>query len=149
MRSPMRHLPLVLSLFLALGPAAGEEPLRPLLPVPFTRVKIEDEFWAPRIETNRSRTLPHNIRTCEETGRVGNFSVAAGLEKGKFQGIFFNDSDVYKMIEGAAYTLASHPDPALDRELDSIIAKIAAAQQPDGYLNTYYTLVEPGKRWSD
>jgi len=118
-------------------------------PVPFTRVRIEDRFWAPRIETNRVKTLPHNIRTCESTGRISNFAVAAGIEEGKFQGIYFNDSDVFKMVEGAAYTLASHPDPALDAELDRIIAKIAAAQGPDGYLNTYYTLVEKGKRWTD
>lgn len=130
--------------------AAGADAALPVIqPIPFTQVRIADAFWAPRIETNRSKTLPHNIKTCESTGRVANFAVAAGLEEGKFQGIYFNDSDVYKMLEGAAYTLASHPDPDLDRKLDEIIAKIAAAQRPDGYLNTYYTLVEPGKRWTD
>ncbi|MBI4586128.1 MAG: glycoside hydrolase family 127 protein [Planctomycetes bacterium] len=120
-----------------------------LEPVPFTQVRLEDAFWAPRLETNRLKTVPHNIRTCESTGRLANFARAAGLEPGEFQGIYFNDSDVFKMIEGASYTLAGHPDPALEADLDRIIAKIAAAQQPDGYLNTYYTLVEKGKRWTD
>jgi DUF1680 family protein len=136
----------------ALPPAAESPPaagLAALNPVPFTQVKIEDRFWAPRIETNRKVTLPHNIKECETTGRIRNFAIAAGLEKGNFEGIYFNDSDVYKMLEGAAYTLAVHPDPALDRKLDDVIGKIAAAQQPDGYLNTYYTLVEKGKRWTD
>ncbi len=135
---------------LAAVPTAGADAALPALePVPFTAVRVEDAFWAPRIETNRSKTLPHNIRTCESTGRIANFDVASGRAQGKFQGIYFNDSDVYKMLEGAAYALAGHPDPSLDRELDEIIARIAAAQRPDGYLNTYYTLVEPGKRWTD
>ena len=68
---------------------------------------------------------------------------------GKFEGIYFNDSDLYKVIEGASYSLAAQPDSNLDKTLDAMIAKIAAAQQPDGYLNTYFTLAEPGKRWSD
>ena len=66
--------------------------------------------------------------------------------EGKFQGLVFNDSDVYKVLEAASYSLAAHPDPALEKTVDEIIAKIAAAQQPDGYLNTYFTLAEPGKR---
>ncbi len=136
-------------LLLLVVPCA-EDPIPPRWePVPFTSVRLEDRFWAPRLETNRQKTLPHNVRTCESTGRIANFTRAAGLEPGKFQGIYFNDSDVYKMIEGASYTLASHPDPALDEKLDRIISSIAAAQAPDGYLNTYFTLAEPGKRWTD
>ena len=127
----------------------AEPPARKLRPVPFTAVKLEDGLWAPRIETNRRETVPHNIDTCEKTGRISNYSKAAGKEKGKFQGIYFNDSDVYKMIEGVAYTLATHRDAALEAKLDQIIAEIASAQQPDGYLNTYYSLAEPGKRWTD
>jgi len=121
----------------------------PLTAVPFTAVKFTDRFWAPRLEINRTVTLPCNFKACEETGRIGNFEVAAGLKPGEFQGIYFNDSDVYKVIEGAAYTLALRPDSKLDATLDGLIAKIAAAQQPDGYLNTYFTLVEPDKRWTD
>ena len=65
---------------------------------------------------------------------------------GKFEGIFFNDSDVYKLVEAAAYTLSIYPNPVWEAELDEVIAKIAASQQPDGYLNTYFTLVEPTRR---
>jgi len=122
---------------------------RQLSPVPFTAVKVQDEFWAPRLRTNREKSLPHNFQWCEKTGRIGNFAKAAGLEKGEFQGIYFNDSDVYKVLEGASYSLADHPDPLLEKTVDEVIAKIAAAQQPDGYLNTYYTLKEPGKRWTN
>ena len=82
-------------------------------------------------------------------GRFANFAVAAGLEQGKFEGIYFNDSDVYKVLEGAAYSLADHPDPVLDQMTDEVIRKIAAAQRPSGYLNTYYTLVEPGNEWTE
>ena len=117
--------------------------------VPFTDVKFTDKFWAPRIESNRTVTLPQCFHQCEITNRIRNFDVASGAVEGKFDGIYFNDSDVYKVIEGAAYTLLVHPDPELDKYLDDLIAKFAAAQQDDGYLNTYYTLVEPDKRWSN
>jgi DUF1680 family protein len=117
--------------------------------VPFTDVKFTDQFWAPRIESNRTATLPQCFHQCEITNRIRNFEITGGMTEGKFDGIFFNDSDVYKVIEGAAYTLSVHPDPELDKYLDDLIAKLAAAQQKDGYLNTYYTLVEPDKRWSN
>lgn len=117
--------------------------------VPFTDVTINDDFWSPRLDTNRTVTLAHNLRQCRDTGRIANFARAAGLEEGAFQGAFFNDSDVYKVLEGAAYTLAEQRDPKLEAQIDRIIDLIAAAQQDDGYLNTYYTLVEPDKRWTD
>lgn len=120
-----------------------------LRPVPHTAVKLTAGFWASRQETNRKVTIPHVFRQCEETGRIRNFEIAAGLAQGQFEGIYFNDSDVHKMIEGIALDLALCPDPTLERQLDELIAKIAAAQQPDGYLNTYFTLVEPDKRWTD
>lgn len=120
-----------------------------LRPVPFTEVKVQDAFWAPRLETNRTRSLPHNFKWCEQTGRISNFAKAAGLVPGKFEGIYFNDSDVYKVLEGASYSLAYRRDPGLEKTVDEVIAKIAAAQQPDGYLNTYFTLAEPDKRWTD
>ena len=117
--------------------------------VPFTEVKLTDKFWAPRIEINRTVTLPQCFHQCEITNRIRNFEVAGGSVEGKFDGIYFNDSDVYKVVEGAAYSLWVHPDPELDKYLDDLIAKIALAQQKDGYLNTYFTLVEPDKRWSN
>lgn len=147
--SPKTRLATALLLLSAVCASAADNPSRKLRPVPFTEVRLTDSFWAPRIEVNRQKTVPHNIATCEGTGRIANFARAGGLEEGAFQGIYFNDSDVYKMIEGVSYTLASRRDPELEARLDGIIAKIAAAQWEDGYLNTYYTLVEKGKRWTD
>ncbi len=119
--------------------------------VPFTDVVISDEFWAPRMETNRRVTVPYDFKKCEETGRIDNFAKAGGLMEGDFEGIYFNDSDLYKVIEGAAYSLKIHPDPELEEYVDGVIDKIAAAQWEDGYLYTFYSLPErqPEKRWTD
>ena len=122
---------------------------RTLREVPFTDVKLADGFWAPRIETNRIVSLPHNFQQCEETGRFTNFAKAGGLMDGEFEGIYFNDSDVYKVLEGASYSLAAHPDPELEKRVDGVIAWIASSQQPDGYLNSYYELKEPDHKWSN
>lgn len=126
----------------------------PFAPVPFTQVKVAGGFWGPRFETNRTVTLWYDFKKCEETNRIANFARAGKLEQGKFEGIPFNDSDVYKVVEGAAYLLALQPDPKLDAYLDDLIKKFAAAQEPDGYLYTARTLGHPdvgfmGKeRWS-
>jgi len=143
-------LALLSSLCLA-APALGGESAGgadyPIAPVPFAQTEIADGFWAPRLATNREVTLQHNIDSCERTGRVQNFEVAAGLAPGKFQGVFgFDDSDVYKVIEGASYSLRLVPDPDLERQLDEMIAKIAAAQREDGYL---YTAGEIGELAED
>ncbi|MFO8014421.1 MAG: glycoside hydrolase family 127 protein [Phycisphaerae bacterium] len=139
---------LILCVCSAWASAAGR-PHRRLEPVPFTQVKIADGFWATRIETNRTVTVPHDFEKCEETGRISNFAKAAGKMEGKFEGIYFNDSDVYKVVEGASYSLAAHPDPELERYLDRLIADFDAAQRENGYLNTYYILKEPDKKWSN
>lgn len=125
--------------------------LEPLEPVPFSQVVIRDEFWRPRQEVNATATLRHVFEQCESTGRIENLRRAARGETGedKFEGYFFNDSDVYKAIEGAAYILAARPDPELDRALDELIGVIAAAQRPDGYLNSYFTVAKPGERWTN
>lgn len=115
----------------------------PIQPVPFTAVKLTDTFWAPRIKKNASVTIPIAFGYCESTGRVRNFEIAAGLDTGKFQTIYpFDDSDVYKIIEGASYSLQTFPDPKLDAYLDTIIHKIGLAQEPDGYLYTNRTIAE-------
>jgi DUF1680 family protein len=111
-------------------------------------VELTDTFWSARQKANREGTLVANFEQCEKTGRFANFIKAAKGE-GKYEGLFFNDSDVYKAMEGACYVLAHTKDAALDARLDELIASIAAAQRPDGYLNAYYTLNEPGKEWSD
>src|SRR5437762_449267 len=116
-----------------------------LTAVPFQDVRITDAFWAPRIKTNRKVTIEANLHQCEITGRIKNFAVAGKLEPGKHEGALYNDSDLYKVLEGIAYTLRSERDADLEKRTDAIIDKIAAAQQPDGYLNTYYTLVKPAE----
>jgi hypothetical protein len=122
---------------------------QPLTPVPFPQVKIDSAFWTPRLKVHRERTIAANLHQCEVTGRIRNFAVAAGLVEGKHQGLLFDDSDVYKVLEGVAYTLAVERDEQLEKRADEIIELIAQAQQPDGYLNTYYTLVEPQNRWQN
>jgi uncharacterized protein len=112
----------------------------PFQPVPFTAVRVEDAFWSPRIETNRITTVWYDFQKCEETGRIDNFTKAGKLMPGEFRGTPYDDSDVFKVIEGAAYTLAVKPDPRLDKYLDVLIAKIAAAQEPDGYIYTARTI---------
>jgi DUF1680 family protein len=115
----------------------------PIQPVPFTAVKLTDNFWAPRIKKNASVTIPIAFGYCESTGRVKNFEIAAGLDTGKFRTIYpFDDSDVYKIIEGASYSLQTFPDPKLEGYLDTLIHKIGLAQEPDGYLYTNRTIAE-------
>lgn len=116
----------------------------PITPVPFTQVRIQDNFWQARLETNRRVTLPYTFTKSEETGRISNFAKVAGLEEGPFEGIYFNDSDVFKIIEGASYSLQVHPDPELKKYVDEVIYKIAAAQEADGYLYTNRT-IDPSK----
>jgi DUF1680 family protein len=126
----------------------GQSPKRdyPVKPVPFTAVHVSDAFWAPRIETNRKVTIPFAFQKDEETGRVDNFIRAAEALRGetfsnhKPPGYPFDDTDVYKVIEGASYTLSVHPDPQLEAYVDGLIAKIAAAQEKDGYLYTTRTI---------
>lgn len=112
----------------------------PVKEVEFTRVHIDDRFWAPRIEVNRRVSIPSAFRQCEINGRFDNFAIAGGLMKGEHRGDFsFDDTDPYKIIEGASYALGADYDAKLDAYLDSVISIIAAAQEPDGYLTTCVT----------
>ncbi|WP_233878156.1 glycoside hydrolase family 127 protein [Dyadobacter sp. CY323] len=109
-------------------------------PVPLKNVKTSQGFWHQRLETARNVTVPHSLRQCEESERIDNFAVAGGLKKGVFKGVRFNDSDVFKVVEGAAYVLQNQYDPKLDKYLDSLITLFSAAQEPDGYLYTIRTI---------
>ena len=112
----------------------------PVHAVPFTQVKLADKFWLPKIETNRTVTIPASFERCENTGRVKNFTMAAE-KKGRFCTKFpFDDTDIYKTIEGASYSLAVHPDAKLEAYIDSLITIIGKAQEPDGYLYTARTI---------
>ena len=120
-----------------------------LQPVNFSDVKIQDVFWAPRIEKHALATLPICIDQIEmQTPRIRNFEYAAKRE-GKHLGRYYDDSDVYKVLEGMAYALKNKPDPTLEKKADEWIEKIANAQQEDGYINTYYTLHGLEQRWTD
>ncbi|MGH7131324.1 MAG: glycoside hydrolase family 127 protein [Phycisphaerales bacterium] len=122
------------------APAAHAQPIEP---VSYRNVTIDGPFWTPRLDAVRTGTLEANRHQCDITGRLTNFDRAA-KGSGEFQGLLFNDSDVYKVMEGWSYIIANEPDAEaraeLDKQLDAWIARIAAAQRPDGYINTYYTL---------
>jgi uncharacterized protein len=132
----MRNLSIIPCLFSAILSFSQTKADYPYKGVPFTAVTLQDNFWLPRMEINRVNTIPHTFGKCEETGRVKNFQLAA-QHTGKLCTIYpFDDSDIYKILEGAAYSLNTRPDPVLDRYCDSLIAIVAKAQEPDGYLYT-------------
>jgi uncharacterized protein len=113
----------------------------PIQPVNFTHVHVHDQFWAPKLETNASITIPYVLQKCRENGRIDNFLKAAGkLPPAKHSEFPFDDTDIYKLIEGISYTLQVKKNPALEKSLDSLITIIAEAQEPDGYLYTFRTM---------
>jgi hypothetical protein len=134
----MKTLSFVLLLFsITLSAQKADYPIQV---VPFTKVKLNDNFWLPRIKTNHTVTIPASFRRCEETGRVKNFEMAAA-KSGKFCTIYpFDDTDIYKTIEGASFSLSLYPDKTLENYIDSLIVKIRNAQEPDGYLYTARTI---------
>ena len=119
-------------------------------PVSFSKVVIDDQFWKPRIEKVALVTIPVCIdQTAVKTPRLRNFEKVARHKGEKHEGIFYDDSDVYKALEAIAYALKDHPNSALEKKADEWIDIIAAAQLPDGYLNTYFTLGDLSQRWTD
>ena len=113
----------------------------PISPVPFTSVKVNDAFWGQRLKASREVTIPLAFSKCEETGRYENFVKAAHpSDTIKVTGYSFDDTDVYKTIEGASYSMQTYPDPKLDHYIDSVLEIVAAAQEPDGYLYTARTM---------
>ncbi|MGN6181627.1 MAG: glycoside hydrolase family 127 protein [Mucilaginibacter sp.] len=132
----------VLPIFLILSASVATAQVKdyPIQPLSFTNVKLNDQFWSPRIEINRTVTIPASFARCENTGRVKNFEMAA-THTGKFCTAYpFDDTDIYKTIEGASYSLAVHPDPKLAAYVDSLITIVGKAQEPDGYLYTARTI---------
>lgn len=113
----------------------------PINPVPFTSVKVNDDFWGQRLKASREVTIPLAFSKCEETGRYENFVKAAHpSDTITVGGLSFDDTDVYKTIEGASYLLQTYPDPKLEAYIDSVLVIVAAAQEPDGYLYTSRTM---------
>ena len=122
-------------------------------PVDLKKTEIRDSFWSPKqqiiLDTAidyQEKILNDQIPGAEKSHAVANFRIAAGLEEGEFYGMVFQDSDVAKWLEGVAYTLTIRPDADLEKRADAVIDIIARAQQPDGYLNTYFTSKEPEPR---
>lgn len=135
-------LPLALACALTASASGGHD--YPITPVPFTSVHLEDDFWAPRIQTNQKTTIPIALEQCYITGRVDNFLKAAGTMPGYFNTEFtFDDTDLYKIIEGISYSIQMFPNAELEAEMDKLIAIIGAAQEPDGYLYTPRTAGKP------
>jgi uncharacterized protein len=122
----------------------------PIQPVPAGDVTLSDNFWKPRMDINSRVTVPFGFEMCESTGRIDNFRIAGGLKEGEYKTVFpFDDSDVFKIIEGASYILEQEYDPSLDNYLDSLIHYIGTAQEADGYLYTWRTIdpSKPGADW--
>ncbi len=130
----------------AVRPAPALEQDYPYQPIPFTEVRFDDVFWAPRVEINRTVTIPHAFEQCETSRRFYHFERAAKVLRGEPledrspPGLSFDDTDPYKVLEGAAFGLAVEYDPEMDAYLDKVIALIASAQEPDGYLFTTRTI---------
>lgn len=127
----------------------------PIQPVLFTQVQVTDNFWAPKLNVNAAVTIPYTLGQCVRAGRVDNFLRAAGkIPVDTVTAFPFDDTDLYKAIEGASYSLQTKRNPALEKYLDTLVADIAAAQEPDGYLYTFRTMKAPkphewigSKRW--
>lgn len=124
--------------------------------LPLEAVNLHDAFWSRYVKLVHERVIPYQwealndrVPGAEKSHAIENFRIAAGLASGDFHGYVFQDSDLYKWLEAVAYRLATHPDAALEAQADAAIALIGQAQQSDGYLNTHYTVAQPGKRWTD
>lgn len=122
-----------------LNAATAQKTDYPIQPVVFTQVHLSDAFWKPRLETNATVTIPYILDLCRKEGRIDNFLIAAHKKKGELSTFPFDDTDLYKLIEGASYSLQEKYDAKLDRQLDTLISIIGAAQETDGYLYTFRT----------
>jgi len=130
------------------SPPTERAPVK-LKELPLKQVRIDDPFWNPWIQSNQDRTVAHVLKQLQDNGNLRNFEIAAGKAQGQHRGPYWADSDVYKWMQGVSYVLATHPDPQLEATLDGLIASIAAAQRPDGYINTYVQIADPPSRWTN
>jgi len=134
----------------ALGPVDNSMSLHSALKtVPYSAVRIKNGFWANRQAINRQVSLQHGYKMLEKAGNFHNLRMAAGWETGKYYGYNFADEDVYKWLEALAWEMGNCPDDELQRMADEVITLISAAQQPDGYLDSYYQVVEPHRKWAN
>jgi uncharacterized protein len=141
--------PIIASTLLFANTTIAQNSLQQIEPVNFSQVQINDQFWKPRIDKIATATLPACIYQTEiATPRIQNFINAAKRKTGSFKGLVYDDSDVFKALEAISYSLKDNPDATLEKKADEWVDIIAAAQLPDGYLNTYYTLTDISKRWT-
>jgi hypothetical protein len=149
----MRKFFIIISAFLFFCPfneLESQTALKKMEALSFSKVVIQDNFWKPRINTVSKVTIPVCIEQTEvKTPRIRNFEKVAAKKGEKHEGIYYDDSDVYKALEAIAYSLYNYPDKVLEKKADEWVDKIAAAQLPDGYLNTFYTLNNLSERWTD
>ena len=132
---------ILLGLSLLSGAAFAQQKDYPIQPVAFTHVHVNDEFWAPKMKVNAEVTIPYTLQQSKKDGRIDNFLRAAKAIPGdKMSAFTFDDTDIYKVIEGASYAMQMKADPVMDKYIDSLITIIAAAQEPDGYLFTFRTV---------
>jgi len=136
----MKSSLLILAVGIAVLPASAQQKKDyPIQPVAFTHVHVNDQFWAPKMQVNATVTIPYTLQKCEDNGRIDNFLMAAHEMEGKLSQFTFDDTDVYKVIEGASYAMQVKKDPALEHYIDSLITIIGKAQEKDGYLFTFRT----------
>ncbi len=117
--------------------------------VPYTQVDIDDGFWHPRQETNRTATVPHLFEELERAGNIPNLRLASEGKREGYQGPVYMDSDLYKAMEAGAYVLGKYPNDPIRSKLDEVIGILERAQTPEGYLNSYFQVVAPDKRWTN
>jgi len=127
-----------------------------LIPLPLGNIKIKDKFWSRYIDMVSDVIIPYQWRILNDTESdtepshcIDNFKAAAGEKSGGFLGMAFQDTDLAKWLEAVAYSLQSNPNQELERQADEVIDLIGEAQQPDGYLNTYFTLIAPENRFQN
>lgn len=124
-------------------------PFAKLRPMPVNAVQLNDSFWAPRLAINREATIPSQFQQIEDTNRLNNLRRASGKIEADFEGIFFNDSDIYKWLEAASFAIVHEDDPETRRMIEVATREIADAQQEDGYLNTYFMFEKAKDRWTN
>src|SRR5580698_3396840 len=118
-------------------------------PVAVTAVTLGGDFWGRRFATNLEQTLPSQWDLLESTNRLNNFRRVFGEYDGPFEGLFFNDSDLHKWLEAASWVIARGPDAELEKRIDEGITLIERAQEPDGYIDTYFTVDRPNEKWTN
>ena len=118
-------------------------------PISFTKVNISDTFWAPRMAANREHGLDAVYQQLKDTGRLDAYALDWTADSHKPAPHVFWDSDVAKWLEGACYSLVNHLDPTLEARVEDVVDRLLSAQARDGYLNPHFTVVEPGKRWTN